>query len=116
MLPPGGEMCNCAHAASDFGMEALKAKTEAHEKETKREKCDCEQQHLTELDYTDLFCFFVLFCFSTFKGYFGSSMFEREQRPVVDLKFVNCHQQRLCTADGFAKCSHSVAPPTRPFA
>lgn len=35
---------------------------------------------------------------------------------AVDLQFVNCHQQILCTADGFAKCSHSVAPPTRPFA
>lgn len=29
----------------------------------------------------------------------------------LTLKFVNCHQQRLYTADGFAKCSHSVAPP-----
>ncbi|KAF1383450.1 hypothetical protein PFLUV_G00132020 [Perca fluviatilis] len=30
---------------------------------------DYEQQHLSKLDYTDLFCFFL-----TFKGYFGSSV------------------------------------------
>ena len=29
--------------------------------------------------------------------------------------FVDCHQQRLRTADGFAKCSHSVAQPIRPI-
>lgn len=42
-----------------WGMEALKAKTEAHEKKkTTREMSDCEQQPLSQLDYTDLFCFF----------------------------------------------------------
>lgn len=41
-------------------MEALEAKTEAHEKEKKREMSDYEQQHLSKLDYTDLFCFFNL--------------------------------------------------------
>lgn len=35
---------------------------------------------------------------------------------VVDLQLVSCHQQRLFTAGGFAKCSHCVAPPIRPFA
>lgn len=40
------------------GMEALEAKTEAHEKERKREMSDYEQQHLAQLDY--LFCFFNL--------------------------------------------------------
>lgn len=41
-------------------MEALKAKTEAHEKEKKRGMSDCDQQHLSQLDYTDLFCFYNL--------------------------------------------------------
>lgn len=40
------------------GMEALEAKTEAHENEEKKEINDCDQQHLSQLDFKDLFCFY----------------------------------------------------------
>ncbi|XP_051265389.1 uncharacterized protein LOC127368515 [Dicentrarchus labrax] len=51
-VDPEGNSSN-AKEEEQTGTEALKAKTEAHEKEKMREMRDCDQQRLSQLDYTD---------------------------------------------------------------
>lgn len=203
MLPPGGWSCNCTTRAWWYGLMIVSVcllgdgSSQGQDRSSweteEREMSDCEQQHLSQLNYTDLFCFFNLerifwqFCnklailgsaflqrphtvlyssawqpdfgfivqsnnLSTRKwplifdlqqeaiapscngfmslylwGYvkrpwwhwwcklfFGT--FREEQRPTVCGCFSTATSKRLYAADGFAKCSHSVAPPIRPFA